>query len=759
MHHRSFHLAAGLFVVAVSAAFTGNALAATPAPAGTSTPALFAMQSGKPTMLADGAQKSWPIAVSEDSAMTAVFSGGMWLPNPAGGREYAKYVKHIVHANGTWTWIGSVQTIHGPQSVVLTFGEGSVYGIVPQAKGYPLRIDTNRGNTVLVETSAADMARSPTMLRLRARPDYVVPPVARGGRGNGLSTAPARLDTIAYPAANAPARADASASGTTIDVMVAYTSGLVTETGSVNNALTRIQYLVDYTNQAYVNSGVNLQIRLVHTVQVDYPDDTSNNTALDDITGTDGNGNSVPIPASLKSIASLRSQYGADLVALLRSYDNSTQGGCGVGWMIGGNETPISPTSDAMFGYSVVSDGSSGGYYCLDSTFAHELGHNMGDAHDRANASESGAYPYSYGYVGNGDDGFATIMAYGSSEQTPLQVFSNPNISTCQNTPCGVADSSSSSADNAHSMNNTAPLIAQFEPTKTQTVSPLLDYVHNDINGDGMSDLLWRTKDDKTFSYWLMHGTTLAGSAQMPVSAQYKLVASGDFNGDGKVDIIWTDGTGMWMWVGNGSSFTSTYMRPYPPGWKVVGTPDLDGDGKSDLVWVDGNRISEWLMNGTAFTSTYIQTLSSSWRYLTTGDFDGDGKADLLLSNGSSMKMWTQFSNGSFKSVATHTYPPRWTILGAGDINGDGKADLLWRDDARRRFSFWLMQGGTLASSRIINVSPQWQFATTGDFTGNGLLGIVWYNSRVVNVWPGNADGDFRGVIVHSYPTRWNLLP
>lgn len=757
MHHRSLRLATGLFVVAVFIAFAAAGFAASPAPAGTTTPALFTMQSGAPTVLAGGAQKSWSIAISEDNAMAAVFSGGMWLPNPAGGREYAKYAKHIVHANGTWTWIGSVQTVHGPQSVVLTFGKGSVYGIVPQATGYPLRIATDRGNTVLVETSAAAMARSPTALRMRARPDYVVPPAAPGGRDNRLSDA-TPANAIAYPVGNAPAQAGASAAGTTIDVMVAYTPGMVSQAGSVNSALTRIQYLVDYTNQAYVSSGVNAQLRLVHTVEVDYPDNTSNESALDDITGTDGNGHSVSIPSSLKAIASLRNQYGADLVALLRGYDNATQGGCGVGWLIGGNGATISPSSDAMFGYSVVSDGSSGGYYCLDGTFAHELGHNMGNAHDRANASEAGAYPYSYGYVGNGTNGFATIMAYGTPEQTPLQVFSNPNISICQNTPCGVSDNSSSSADNAHSMNNTAPLIAQFKAIKVANPGPLFG-ARNDVDGDGMSDLLWRTKDGGDFSYWLMHGTTLADSSAMPVSRQYKLVASGDFNGDGKVDIIWTDGTGMWMWVGKGSSFTSTYMRPYPPGWKVVGTSDLDGDGKTDLIWVDGNRVSEWLMDGTKFKSTYIQTLSSGWRYLTTGDFDGDGQADLLVSNGSSMKMWTQFSNGSFKSVSTHTYPPRWTILGAGDINGDGMDDLLWRDDAQRRFSYWIMQGGTLASSRIINVSPQWQFGSTGDFTGDGLLGIVWYNTKVVNMWPGTADGNFQGVVIHSYPARWDLLP
>src|SRR5574337_701038 len=126
-------------------------------------------------------------------------------------------------------------------------------------------------------------------------------------------------------------------------MMVVYTSGYVSAMGGQSKALTRIQNLVDVTNAAYTSSGVNQQISLVNTAQVNYPDNTSNQSALDDITGINENGSAVSIPASLQNIASLRDQYGADLVTLVRSYDNATQGGCGVGWLIGGNMTSIVP--------------------------------------------------------------------------------------------------------------------------------------------------------------------------------------------------------------------------------------------------------------------------------------------------------------------------------------------------------------------------------------------------------------------------------
>ncbi len=723
-----------------------------PAVAAASQPVLYSVGASAPRILAQGAQKSWPIEISENAAMDAVFQGGMWLPTPSGGRVYAKYQRHIVHPNGIWTWIGTVETVHGAQEVVLTFGEDGVFGMIPQASGYPLRIVTSQGETRVVETSASAMARSAQALRLHARPDYAVPP--RIGSRSGQDT------TMMRAAADAAVQQAAAASGpVTIDVMVAYSQGLVNMLGNQRVALIRIQNLVDIANAAYTASRVNQQIRLVYTTEVSYPDNTSNQSALDDITGTTENNDPVPIPASLANIASQRVQYGADLVVLLRGYDNSTQGDCGVGWLIGGGQAAITSSDSSKYGYSVVSDGSNGGYYCLDTTFAHELGHNMGNAHDRANADGAGAYSYSYGYRGNGTNGFSTIMAYGTDTQTPLAVFSNPNISICQNTPCGVADSSSSSADNAHSMNNTAALIAAFEPTMAAGSVPVIPYIHDDVDGDGKSDLIWRTKDDSRFSYWTMAGTRLVSSASFPVSTTYKLLATGDFNGDGMMDVIWTDGSSMWMWQGNGTSFSSSYMRPFPANWVVAGVSDLNDDRKTDLVWANGSRLSFWLMDGTDFSATYIQTLASGWRYLTMGDFDGDGRDDLLLTNGSSMEMWTKFTRGSFTHVASHSYPPRWSVLGTGDVNGDGKDDLLWRDSAHRRFAYWIMNGPDLAGSKILSVRPQWHFGAAGDFAGNGLLSIVWYDTSRVNMWPGSATGDYQGVIIHSYPDRWNLLP
>src|SRR5690348_575387 len=496
-----------------------------------STPTLVTTQ-GSARTLAHGAQKATPVSVSEGQAMQAIFKGGMWLPNATGGREYVKYDHHLVHDNGDWTWVGKVQTAHGLQSAVITFGKNAVFGRIPQASGDALRLVTADGQKLLVQTDGSKMAASAVNRQLYAHQDFKVP--SHKAAASSARTASAATTTRTATAASAQTTASATTSGgPTIDVMVAYTSGFASAQGSTSAALTRINNLVDVANQAYADSGVNQRIRLVHTMQVSYTDTNDDTKALDDVTGNDGNGNSVPIPSALQGVASVRAQYGADLVVLLRKFNNAGNNGCGVGWLIGGGEQGIIPSEDNAFGYSVVQDGSDAGYYCLDSTFAHELGHNMGSAHDRANSTQPGAYAYSYGYRGNGVDGFATIMSYGGATQTPLNLFSNPNLSTCQNSPCGVADSSTSSADNVHSLNNTAGLIAQFEPTKVVVTG---GRARDDIDGDGRSDLLFQQDpNNQSLSWWLMNGTQpLSTHSQAVTVSGYQVVATGDFNGDRK---------------------------------------------------------------------------------------------------------------------------------------------------------------------------------------------------------------------------------
>ena len=713
------------------------------------TPAPFALQ-GAPRDLGGGVQQAWRVKVDEDSAVRAIFKGGMWLPNGAGGREYARYSSHILHPDGSWTWIGKVATAHGEQSAVITFGKDAVFGRIPQGNDYPLRLETERGAISLVRTSGAAVSRSAAAVAMRAKTDARLVPRLQGAQAGKAAPAAAEMQS----------QGAATNDNVIIDVMVAYTPGIVSEYGSASAALTRIDNLVAITNQAYSDSQVNQRIRLVNTVQVDYPDDTSNDSALDDVTGLDSNGNPVKIPASLSQIHSLRSQYGADLVSLLRRYDNATNGGCGLAWIIGGNLTPIVPGQSYLYGYSVVGDGADAGKYCLDTSFAHELGHNMGDAHDRANADQPGAYSYSYGYKSSSSSGFSTVMAYGDPGQTPLAVFSNPNISICENQPCGVADNASNSADNAHSMNNTASLIAQFENKRTSA-----RYIRDDVNADGKSDIFWYSQNLDELTYWLMNGPAMVAWKGFDVGDGYHPVGFGDFNGDGRADVLWDDGhNNIYMWLSNTSGgFSSQFLVTHQPSSSIVGTGDINHDGFSDIFWLSpsSHQATYWLMSGNTMLSWRGFAVPDDYRPAGTGDFNGDGLADILWSDSARhVYMWLVNSSGAFASTLINTYQSGWGVAGVGDVNADGKSDIFWFNQGIGKITYWLMDGSKMTSwsgFTLPNVNTPIGF---GDYDGNGKADVLWNQpaNRSLWMWVNDGKGGFtRGHLIVNYSS--NFVP
>lgn len=250
---------------------------------------------------------------------------------------------------------------------------------------------------------------------------------------------------FAQPRLGAVDHANAFAAKTRVDLLVLYTTSLPGKYTGGLSAL--VDHLVAMTNQAYIDSGVDMELYVVGKQQVNYGEDTDNDVALDALTDASD--------LALVNVPTWRKQYGADLVTMIRPFDQSVMQSCGVGWVNGGGGKAQS--TDLV--YSIVSYGKSNGYYCDDYTLAHEIGHTMGAAHDRAHAGSAGHYGYSYG---NGLSGtFGTIMSY---IDPVVGKFSNPRV-TCNGYPCGNSElDPKNGANNALSFNNTKGTIANFMP-------------------------------------------------------------------------------------------------------------------------------------------------------------------------------------------------------------------------------------------------------------------------------------------------------
>lgn len=342
------------------------------------------------------------------------------------GDQYQIIVKNrTVHANGDVSIQG---LIDGKHNAFITRGSTGSFA----------NIDTPDGKYIIGQSSQGEYLLSPNEFnKLIARPfgsDARIPPTKHGSEA---------------PAVKAPIQQNEETGTATIDVMVLFTPEVISQLGSVSAVETRINQLISINNQAYIDSKMKMVLNLVHTEQI--AASNTDNNILDDI--TDGTG-------IFSGVSALRENKGADLVVLFRAFD-AAHTFCGQAWLLGEKSTGTMPQYERDYGYSVVHNGSlPSGYYCTDNTFAHEIGHNSGFAHDQEHAGGPGLFSYSYGHDDPGT--FATIMSYDSPE---VSKFSNPSVN-CNGSPCGIANS----ADNARSGNNIRHGLAAFYESVTLVI-------------------------------------------------------------------------------------------------------------------------------------------------------------------------------------------------------------------------------------------------------------------------------------------------
>ena len=245
----------------------------------------------------------------------------------------------------------------------------------------------------------------------------------------------------------------AAAGDSIVDLLVVYTSTAKAKEGGQAAMEALITLGVDSANQAYSNSQIAMQLRLVHTAELAYTESGAIDTDLTRLQNTtDG---------IMDQVHQLRDQHKADLVALI--VDNGGNS-CGIAYVM----TNGPRASFANYAFSVTARD------CIaNNTLAHELGHNMGDAHDRATGG-TGAFPYSYGYrdeVGK----FRTIMAYGCPTVSCPRVkyFSNPRL-LYNGRPLGIDHTTNpaNSADNARSMNEVRQVVSAWRAATTDVTPP-----------------------------------------------------------------------------------------------------------------------------------------------------------------------------------------------------------------------------------------------------------------------------------------------
>ncbi len=298
-----------------------------------------------------------------------------------------------------------------------------------------------------------------------------------------------------------------------------------------------------------------------------------------------------------------------------------------------------------------------------------------------------------------------------------------------------------------------------------------------DFNNDGKLDTVLPVYSAATgatseISILLGNGNgTFQAAVHVSAGTNIFSVAVGDFNGDGKADLILADGgssttmpviaPSINVMLGNGNgTFLPPTIFPIPvtgdtPSHIIVGDFNLDGKedvavsntGSADVTIFLGNG------NGTFGTGVNYSTGTQVGAFgLALGDYNGDGIPDLavvedvlviLLGNGDGT-----FHLGS--SNMTGNFP---IDVQTGDFNNDGKADLAVASFTDNQVTVLLGNGnGTFVEQPAYNVGTNPESITVADLNGDGKQDLAVANSFIlstppmgsVSVLTGNGDGTFQ---------------
>jgi FG-GAP-like repeat len=218
-------------------------------------------------------------------------------------------------------------------------------------------------------------------------------------------------------------------------------------------------------------------------------------------------------------------------------------------------------------------------------------------------------------------------------------------------------------------------------------------------------------------------------------------VCTGDFNGDGHLDLVTTDNVGITVWTNDGAggfAVRTNYAALEGPRIVVVG--DLNSDHQPDLLTANYSgygALSAFLGQGGGTFSRVdtIMHVNDGMPGLALGDFNGDGRLDAALAT-YGIGILLGEGDGRFTSFTNCPGGVAYAVAVA-DFNGDGKLDLVTANYSYSSMSVYFGNGdGTFAPP--VNYggdSSEYHYAVAvGDFNHDGkpdLATVNYYNNSV----------------------------
>jgi hypothetical protein len=271
--------------------------------------------------------------------------------------------------------------------------------------------------------------------------------------------------------------------------------------------------------------------------------------------------------------------------------------------------------------------------------------------------------------------------------------------------------------------------------------------------------------------------TTMPGAAAAfapPLSTVgSRVLATGDFNGDGIPDIVAQDAaqpSTVHVLLGNGDgtfSDAGTVDLRTPAGSPLT-VADVNRDGRQDLVALSltTSNVEVFPGRGDGTFGPPILTPISTAPHLPAGiavaDFNRDGRPDIVLfhptqsgSSASVAQVMIGNGNGGFQPTSQTFFAEQggqalWNGLVVGDFNHDGKLDLALSKDScsisqsHCGVSVFLGNGnGTFGAEQVYDPGANPSLLVAGGLHGNGVVDLITRTLGGLTVLNGKGDGTF----------------
>ncbi|MBA3912911.1 MAG: VCBS repeat-containing protein [Acidobacteriales bacterium] len=282
--------------------------------------------------------------------------------------------------------------------------------------------------------------------------------------------------------------------------------------------------------------------------------------------------------------------------------------------------------------------------------------------------------------------------------------------------------------------------------------SPGYAAVAGDFNRDGKIDLLTTNLGTKNVTVLLNQGFgTFLPAGNFDVGKFPKGIVNADFNGDGLLDaaVADSDDDTVSLLLGNGDSTFQSHID-YRTGVEPIGivAADVSNDGKLDLVTCnDSSTISVLLGNGDGTFQAHRDFTSDIAGYnIAAGDLNGDGNIDVAVTAQHSVDAVSVFfgaGDGNFGSPVQLATGRGANAVLIADIDLDRKLDIATANE--NSVSVLLSNGDGTFQPHKDSLAASPSSITTADFNGDGKPDLATGSvSGLGSVLLGNGNGTFQ---------------